>query len=60
MEIPVRIGNVYGSQFGTGYAGNVWDKESVSPTIMTAQGGGRVPMILEVYERDLRIEQKPR
>jgi hypothetical protein len=26
--------------------------------IMTMQGGGRVPMILEVYERDLRTEQK--
>lgn len=54
----MRIGNIYGSHFGTGYAGNVWDKDSVCPTIMTMQGGGRVPMILEVYERDLRTEQK--
>jgi hypothetical protein len=57
-EVPIRIGNIYGSHFGTGYAGNVWDKDSVCPTIMTMQGGGRVPMILEVYERDLRTEQK--
>ena len=24
-EDMVRLGNIYGSQFGTGYAGNVWD-----------------------------------
>ena len=48
---PIRLGNIYGSQFGTGYAGNVWDKEAVAPTIMTMQGGGREPMIIEIsYE----------
>jgi hypothetical protein len=31
-EVPMRIGNIYGSHFGTGYAGNVWDKDSVCPT----------------------------
>ena len=36
-DTPVRLGNVYGEQFGTGYAGNVWDKNSISPTIMTQQ-----------------------
>ena len=41
-----RLGNVYGEQFGTGYAGNVWDKEGISPTIMTMQGGGRQPHII--------------
>lgn len=44
---PVRIGNIYGEQFGTGYAGNVWDQESVSPTIMTAQGGNRQPLVVD-------------
>ena len=24
-DVPVRIGNIYGEQFGTGYAVNVWD-----------------------------------
>ena len=42
---PIRIGNIYGSQFGTGYAGNVWDKGSISPTIMTMQGGILEPLI---------------
>jgi len=45
-DIPVRLGNVYGEQFGTGYAGNVWDKEAISPTLMTMQGGGRQPHIM--------------
>lgn len=44
---PVRIGNIYGEQFRTGYAGNVWDQDSVSPTIMTAQGGNRQPLVVD-------------
>ena len=44
---PVRISNIYGEQFGTGYAGNVWDQDSVSPTIMTAQGGNRQPLVVD-------------
>ena len=44
---PVRIGNIYRDQFGTGYAGNVWDQDSVSPTIMTAQGGNRQPLVVD-------------
>lgn len=43
----VRYGNIYGEQFGTGYAGNVWKKEGVCPTIKCESGGGnRVPMIV--------------
>ena len=44
---PVRIGNIYGKQFGTGYASNVWDQDFVSPTIMTAQGGNRQPLVVD-------------
>lgn len=43
---PIRLGNVYGEQFGTGYAGNVWDTEAISPALMTMQGGGRQPHII--------------
>lgn len=35
----VLLGNVYGAQFGTGYAGNVWDKDYFCPTLRTMQGG---------------------
>lgn len=43
---PIRLGNIYGEQFGTGYAGNVWDKNAISPTLMTMQGGNRQPMVI--------------
>lgn len=42
-----RLGNIYGEQFGTGYAGNVWDSEGLCPTIKNeGGGGGRTPMII--------------
>lgn len=41
-----RLGNILGFQFGTGYAGNVWDKNYISPTLMTMTGGYRQPMII--------------
>lgn len=46
MEVK-RIGNLYGEDSGTGFAGNVWDKFQLCPTITTMQGGGREPMIIE-------------
>ncbi len=44
---PSRLGNIYGEDKGTGYAGNVWDLEKLSPTLTTMQGGNRQPMIVE-------------
>ena len=44
---PSRLGNIYGEDKGTGYAGNVWDSEKLSPTLTTMQGGNRQPMIVE-------------
>ena len=43
----IRLGNVYGEQFGASYAGNVWDKNGLCPVLMTMQGGGRQPMVIE-------------
>lgn len=34
------IGNIYGENIGTGFSGNVWDKNYISPTLTTSQGGG--------------------
>ena len=42
----ILLGNIYGEQFGTGYAGNVWDKDGISPTLMTMMGGNRQPLII--------------
>lgn len=39
-DSPVIIGNVYGPQFGTGYAGNVWYVNGICPALMTMAGGG--------------------
>lgn len=42
-----RLGNLYGDDRGTGFAGNVWDKNYVGPSLTTMQWGGREPMIIE-------------
>lgn len=46
VESPIRIGNIYGEDKGTGFAGNVWDKEAISPTLTTMQGGNRTPIVV--------------
>ena len=52
-----RLFNIYGENKGTGFAENVWDKDYISPTITTCQGGNRQPMVEE--ERDnLRVVRK--
>ncbi len=45
-----RLGNIFGRDKGTSFAGNVWDKDYVSPTITTGQGGYRMPLILDTIE----------
>lgn len=42
------LGSLYGH--GAGYAGAVWDAQSISPTLTTMQGGGRQPHIIEVIK----------
>lgn len=41
------IGNIYGENIGTGFGGNVWDKNYISPTLTTSQGGQKQPMIID-------------
>lgn len=38
MEIKL-LGNIYGEQFGTSFAGNVYDSGGLCPTLMNMQGG---------------------
>lgn len=54
MEVK-RIGNLYGEDRGTGFAGNVWDKFQLCPTLTTMQGE-REPMIVE----DFYANREPR
>ena len=42
-----RLENLYGDDRGTGFAGNVWDKNYISPSLTTMQGGMREPMIVD-------------
>lgn len=46
MDSPKFIGNVNREDFGTGYAGGVWDDSHISPTLTTMQGGGRQPHVI--------------
>jgi len=55
-----RLGNIYGEDKGTGFAGNVWDDKGLCPTITTMQGGNREPMIVEDFykNRELRVYEE--
>ena len=55
-----RLGNIYGDKHGTGHAGNVWSTKDICPTLNTAQGGNRMPLIIEDFysNRDVRVYDK--
>lgn len=42
---PERIGGIFDTEKSTHQAGSIWDKEKISPTIDTAQGGYRQPLV---------------
>ena len=42
-----RLGNLYSETAGGARAGNTYDPEGLSPTLQTAQGGNRMPLITE-------------
>ena len=50
-NIPKFMGNVNRFDFGTGYAGGVWNINNISPTLTTMQGGGRQPHIMQGIEK---------
>lgn len=35
---PKRLFNIYGPQYNSGFAGNVWGTDGISPTLMTMGG----------------------
>jgi DNA (cytosine-5)-methyltransferase 1 len=55
MSEVIRLGNIYNENAGAGFAGNVWDKNGICPTLTTMQGGGREPMIIE--DETIKIKQ---
>ena len=55
--MEVRLGNIFGFTGGN-YAGNVYDKDHLSPTLNTMQGGCKQPMIIEAESiRMVRTEE---
>ncbi len=46
-----RLGNIY-SFDGGNFAGNVYDKECISPTLKTMQGGNSQPMVVAMRGRN--------
>ena len=59
-DTPLRLGNIYGREKGTSFAGNVYDKNAISPTLNTMQGGNRQPMIVDDTIHKVDIPQTVR
>ena len=54
----VNVGNLYGFTGGS-FAGMIYSAIGICPTINTAGGGNREPMIIEANEesiRDIKVE----
>ena len=50
----IRLGNLFGGTGGN-WAGMVYDKDGIAPTILTMSGGGRQPHIIVIKKKN---EQK--
>lgn len=48
-DAPQKLAGMFDDEKGKHQAGSVWNKNGVSPTLDTAQGGWRQPMIIERY-----------
>lgn len=68
MNTPIRLGNIYNdTHFGGSFGGTVWSKDGVSPTLETAQGGNRQPLIVasrgrvrgDGWEQLLEVSNQP-
>ena len=45
--VPVRLGGLYDDENGKHQAGAIWDKDAISPTLDTMQGGNRQPYVVD-------------
>lgn len=50
MDKIVYIGNLYGHEKGTSYAGSIYGESGLAPTLNTMGGGNRQPLIIEKME----------
>ena len=44
--VPVRIGGLFDTEKSKHQAGSIWDKNNISPTLDTMQGGYRQPLVM--------------
>ena len=52
IDKAIRLGNIYGTDKQGGFAGNVWDKECLCPTLKTCGGGQSQPLIVAMRGRN--------
>lgn len=52
IDKAIRLGNIYGADKEGGFAGNVWDKECLCPTLKTCSGGQSQPLIVAMRGRN--------
>lgn len=58
---PNRLFNIYGENRGTGFAGNVWDINGLSPALTTMGGGNREPLIIDnMSENQINLPEELR
>ena len=61
---PKRIGGLFDTETSKHQAGSIWDKECISPTIDTMQGGYRQPLVTiddnVSNDRGVVVNDKPR
>ncbi len=51
----IKLGNLYGFDGGN-FAGNVYDRNALSPTIRTYQGGNQQPLVMENFRNEKKHE----
>lgn len=54
---PIRLGGVFDTEKRRHQAGAIWDVSSVAPTIDTAQGGWRQPLLIVKDEDMIKIRK---
>ncbi len=59
LDSSKRLGGLWDGET-THQAGSVWDSNGMSPTLDTAQGGGRMPHIIEEENNNTVISEKPK
>ena len=58
LDSSKRLGGLWDGEKCTHQAGSVWDSNGMSPTLDTAQGGGRMPHVVEENSKLIKNTEK--